>query len=62
MLPRDYLSMLLDDPSFPEPIRAALFEENGTAWLIWGRREGQIFTPLFNQHLCKSFSIPHNRV
>ena len=38
--PRDYLSVLLDDPSFPEPIRAALFEENGTAWLIWSRREG----------------------
>ncbi len=38
--PRDYLSVLLDDPSFPEPIRAALFEENGAAYLVWNRREG----------------------
>lgn len=36
--PRDYLSVLLDDPSFPEPIRAALFEEDGTAFLVWNRR------------------------
>ena len=38
--PRDYLSVLLDDPSFPEPIRAALFEEDGAAFLVWNRREG----------------------
>jgi uncharacterized protein (DUF736 family) len=38
--PRDYLSVLLDDPSFPEPIRAALFEEEGVAFLVWNRREG----------------------
>lgn len=38
--PRDYLSVLLDDPSFPEPIRAALFEDNGAAYLVWNRREG----------------------
>ena len=39
--PRDYLSVLLDDPSFPEPVRAALFEdEDGAAWLVWNRREG----------------------
>ncbi|MDZ5696715.1 DUF736 domain-containing protein [Chelativorans sp. M5D2P16] len=38
--PRDYLSVLLDDPSFPEPIRAALFEEDGAAFLVWSRREG----------------------
>ena len=38
--PRDYLSVLLDDPSFPEPIRAALFEEDGAAYLVWNRREG----------------------
>jgi len=38
--PRDYLSVLLDDPSFPEPIRAALFEEEGAAFLVWNRREG----------------------
>lgn len=37
---RDYLSVLLDDPSFPEPIRAALFEEQGAAFLVWNRREG----------------------
>jgi len=36
--PRDYLSVLLDDPSFPEPIRAALFEEEGVAYLVWNRR------------------------
>jgi len=38
--PRDYLSVQLDDPSFPEPIRAALFEEDGAAFLVWNRREG----------------------
>ena len=38
--PRDYLSVLLDDPSFPQPIRAALFEEDGAAFLVWNRREG----------------------
>lgn len=37
--PRDYLSIQLDDPSFPEPIRAALFEEDGAAFLVWNRRE-----------------------
>ena len=38
--PRDYLSVLLDDPSFAEPVRAALFEdEDGAAWLVWNRRE-----------------------
>lgn len=36
--PRDYLSVLLDDPGFPEPIRAALFEEDGAAFLVWNRR------------------------
>ena len=38
--PRDYLSVQLDDPSFPEPIRAALFKEDGAAFLVWNRREG----------------------
>lgn len=38
--PRDYLSVLLDDPSFPEPVRAALFEDDGAAYLVWNRREG----------------------
>jgi uncharacterized protein (DUF736 family) len=37
--PRDYLSVQLDDPSFLEPIRAALFEEDGMAFLVWNRRE-----------------------
>ncbi|MEE9454660.1 MAG: DUF736 domain-containing protein [Paracoccaceae bacterium] len=37
--PRDYLSVLLDDPSFPEPVRAALFEEDGAAFLVWNRRD-----------------------
>lgn len=36
--PREYLSVQLDDPSFPEPIRAALFEEDGAAFLVWSRR------------------------
>ena len=37
--PRDHLSVQLDDPSFPEPIRAALFEEDGAAFLVWNRRD-----------------------
>ncbi|PCI04632.1 MAG: hypothetical protein COB78_10085 [Hyphomicrobiales bacterium] len=37
--PRDYLSVLLDDPSFAEPIRAALFDEEETAYLVWNRRD-----------------------
>lgn len=38
--PRDYLSVLLDDPSFPEPVRAALFtDDDGVAVLVWNRRE-----------------------
>lgn len=36
--PREYLSMLLDDPSFPEPVRAALFEDDGGAYLVWNRK------------------------
>lgn len=35
--PRDYLSVQLDDPSFAEPIRAALFENEGAAFLVWNR-------------------------
>ena len=35
--PREYLSVLLDDPSFAAPIRAALFEEDGGAYLVWKR-------------------------
>jgi len=36
---RRNLSVLLDDPSFVEPIRAALFEEDGVAHLVWNRRD-----------------------
>ena len=39
--PRDYLSVVLDDPSFAEPVRAALFvDDEGSARLVWNRREG----------------------
>lgn len=36
---KPYLSVELDDPSFPEPIRAALFEngEDGKGVLVWSR-------------------------
>ena len=37
--PRDYLSVQLDDPSFPGPVRAALSEEDGAAFLVRNRRE-----------------------
>ena len=39
---RDYLSVKLDDPSFPAPIYATLVEaeETGTYTLIWSRRSG----------------------
>lgn len=37
--PRDCLSAVLGDPSFPQPIRAALFEDDGAALLVWNRRE-----------------------
>lgn len=36
--PREYLSVLFDDPSFAEPIRAALFEEDGAAFPVWNPR------------------------
>lgn len=35
--PRDYQRVVLDDPGFPEPIRAALFEEDNEARLVWSR-------------------------
>ena len=37
---REYLSVKLDDPSFPAPIYASLVEgeERGTFALIWSRR------------------------
>ena len=39
---RDYLSVKLDDPSFPAPIYATLIEsdEPGIYSLIWSRRNG----------------------
>ena len=39
---RDYLSVKLDDPSFPAPIYASLVEaEDGSGHnLIWSRRNG----------------------
>lgn len=35
---REYLSVKLDDPSFPEPIYAALFDDERGARLVWSRR------------------------
>ena len=35
---REYLSVRLDDPSFPEPIYAALFDDEESARLVWSRR------------------------
>ena len=39
---REYLSVKLDDPSFPAPIYASLVEDEGgeTHNLIWSRRSG----------------------
>lgn len=37
--PRDYLSFQLDNPSFPEPIRATLLEDDGAAYLERNRRQ-----------------------
>ena len=39
---REYLSVKLDDPSFPAPIYASLVEaEDGESYnLIWSRRNG----------------------
>lgn len=36
----DYLSVVLDDPSFPAPVRASLVETNikGEHALLWSRR------------------------
>ena len=36
--PRDYLSAMIDDPVFPEPLRGALFEDNGKLNLVWRRK------------------------
>ena len=39
---RDYLSVKLDDPSFPAPIYATLVEgeQAGSYTMIWSRRQG----------------------
>ncbi|UTP40565.1 DUF736 domain-containing protein [Phenylobacterium sp. LH3H17] len=37
---RDYLSVKLDDPSFPAPIYASLVEAEVGYSLIWSRRTG----------------------
>jgi len=38
--PKDYLRVRLDDPSWPQPISAALFqsEDGNEAHLVWSRR------------------------
>ena len=37
--PRDYLSAMIDDPMFPEPLRGALFEDNGNLSFVWRRKQ-----------------------
>lgn len=37
---REYLSVKLDDPSFPAPIYASLVEVDDGLSLIWSRRNG----------------------
>ena len=39
--PKDYLRLRLDDPSWPEPLSAALFqsEDGNEAQLVWSRRK-----------------------
>lgn len=36
--PRDYLSAVIDDPMFPEPLRGAMFEDNGKLSFVWRRK------------------------
>ena len=36
--PRNYLSAMIDDPSFAEPLRGAMFEDNGKLSLVWRRK------------------------
>lgn len=38
---KPYLQVFLDDPSFQEPIWAALFDHNGKADLVWSRAKEQ---------------------
>lgn len=39
--PRPYLSILLDSPELPAPVRVALFEGESDHYLIWKRRKAQ---------------------
>ena len=36
--PKEYLRIILDDPSFAAPINAALFDRENGADLVWNRR------------------------
>ena len=36
--PRDYLSATIDDPTFPEPLRGAMFEDHGKLCFVWRRK------------------------
>jgi len=36
--PKDYLRVVLDDPSFAAPIQAALFDHENGADLVWSRQ------------------------
>lgn len=36
---QNYLRVILDDPSFPQPILAALFDRSDGADLVWKRRD-----------------------
>ena len=35
---QDYLAVQIDDPSWPQPIRATLFENDGVGRLVWTRK------------------------
>ena len=36
--PRDYLSVVIDDPSFVDPIRCAMFEDDAKLTMVWRRK------------------------
>jgi uncharacterized protein (DUF736 family) len=36
--PRDYLSAMIDDPMFAEPLRGALFEDGDKLNFVWRRK------------------------
>jgi uncharacterized protein (DUF736 family) len=38
--PREYLSAMLDDPMFAEPLRGALFEDGDKLNFVWRRKPG----------------------